>query len=496
MDAKTAKKHLGRAKALLSGRGRSPVGGEASKVGLSAGAVPLSTLPVPELLIGLFLVVLSHLLKVGEDYSLGRAAILLFFCGLIGAYGIARNPYAPFLVYAFVTPILPNFGVGLALVLGGTVSVLAHRAKLQWKWSFSWAGSAFCLWALVSLTWADRLQFDQSGFLAQTLPAMVLAIAVSGIRHSLFIRNLALLVISACVLGSLCSLRNWSQGIVEFSGGYRVYSFIRPDIFSAWEIFGLMCALAWLLTTRAPVWSRGMMGGGVGLILLGIGLSGYRAAIVASAVGVLVVGVCQKQILRGLAFIGLIGAVASCFYVIKPAMFEPVISRFQTITEDRGSERLDLWQDAFVLFRQSPILGIGCDNFRSQIGIMPHSIYIGTLVELGAVGFGLLLCWIGMLFYKAWRAADRMWVLPLLAAYLVQAAFLHEFYFSCFWLALGLVEGGRPQAAAASRTQTAVFQRAPVRLDSVARRLNGWRVTLRSSAARRFRHHTANWRER
>jgi hypothetical protein len=128
-------------------------------------------------------------------------------------------------------------------------------------------------------------------------------------------------------------------------------------------------------------------------------------------------------------------------------MFKPVLNRFQTIQEDRGSTRLDLWEEAFRVFDKSPIVGVGCDNFKFRVGgAMSHSVYIGTLVELGMVGFALLLCWIAVLLRKAWKSEDRLWIFPLLTSYLCQAAFLHEFYFSCFWLALGLVEGARPGA--------------------------------------------------
>jgi hypothetical protein len=419
-------------------------------MGQNVGAPQSSALPILELVMGLFLLALSRALAVGDEVSLGRTAVLFFVCALITAYGVIRNPYTPFYVYGFIAPTFEAFGTSFALISGGTLAVLLHRAKTQWKWQFSWPGVAFCLWSIASLAWAKQHYFTQSGFFAQTLPPMLLAIVIAGISDPLFRRNLVLLVVAACVVGSIVSLRNWSKGAVEFGGGMRVYSLIRPDIFSAWELFGLLGALAWLLGGRPGVWLRWILLSGVAVILVGIGLCGYRAAILAAGLGVIVISICQKRFLQGMAIVGLIVVAAGMLYLVQPDMFAPVLSRFQTVGEDRGSERLDIWQGAMKVFAENPIIGVGCDNFKVAVSryygkeFMAHSIYIGTLVELGIIGLGLILCWFSMLARKAWRAQDRLWVFPLLIVYLFEGVFLHEFYFSCFWLALGLVEGALP----------------------------------------------------
>jgi hypothetical protein len=408
------------------------------------------TLPVAELAMGLALTVISIKMSVGEQYSLGRAAILFAVCGLIVAYGFFRNPFTPFYVYAFVSPIYTAFGTSFALILGGTALVLLHRKKLQWEWAFSWVGVAFCLWTIASLVWAEAHCFGQDGFVAQALPPMVLAVIISGVGDPRFRRNLILLVVGACVAGSLGSLRNWSKGAVEFGGGMRVYSLIRPDVFSAWELFGLMGALAWLLAGRPAAWLRWILYSSLPVIVMGIGLCGYRAAILAAGLGVVAVSICQRRLCQGLAVVSAVLGAAAILYLVQPEMFAPVLARFETIQHDRGSERLDVWQGGLRVLGESPLIGVGCDNFKFAVSqhygaeFMAHSIYIGTLVELGIVGFALMLCWFAVLLRKAWRSESRLWVFPLLIAYLFQAAFLHEFYFSCFWLALGLAEGARP----------------------------------------------------
>ena len=64
-----------------------------------------------------------------------------------------------------------------------------------------------------------------------------------------------------------------------------------------------MGALAWLLAVRTAVWLRWILILSCPLILVGVVLCGFRAAILAVAVGVAVVGVCQKRVLQGLLLI-------------------------------------------------------------------------------------------------------------------------------------------------------------------------------------------------
>lgn len=405
------------------------------------------TLPIAELLIGLVLVLLSHGIAATANYSFVRSAIMFMLCSLVVAYGFFRNPYAPIYCYAFVTPIFPVFGSGLALILGGIATVLLNRERCNFQWRFSRAGLAFCLWAILSFFWAKRVPLDLDSYIAQVVPAMVLAFVISGIGDTVFRRNLVLMVVAACVIGSIGSLRNWLTGAADFSFG-RTYSLIRPDVFSAWELFGLLGALAWLLGQRPPAWLRWLLLLSLPAILLGIGLCGYRAAILGVAVGVILVCTCQKHFFQSLLLLALIAICAVGLCLVQPDMFG-VLSRFQTMKEDRGSERLEIWEGGLNLFQERPLVGYGSDNFRFNIKrfygkeMSPHSIYMETLVELGIIGLGLLLLWMSVLFLKSWRSKDRVLTFPLLVTYFFQGIFLHQFYFSCFWLVLGLAEGSR-----------------------------------------------------
>ena len=142
------------------------------------------------------------------------------------------------------------------------------------------------------------------------------------------------------------------------SGG-RIYSLIRPDIFSAWELFGLFGAIAWILDGRLTSWMRWAMICAVPYLLLGLGLCGFRAAILAAGFGVIIVSICKKQFLKCLILVLLaVGPVLILNYLL-PSMFNTITSRFESIGEDRGSERLDIWTASAQLFWEHPMIGSG-----------------------------------------------------------------------------------------------------------------------------------------
>ncbi len=416
-------------------------------------------LPITELLMGFILVGLSRKLQPGYDYSLARTAVLFAACSLVILYGFFRNPYTPFYCYAFSTPIFPTFGTSFALILGGALLVWLHRKRTGWRWQFSWVGLAFCLLCVISLAWAERVYLEPDGFLIQTIPVMFLAFIVAGIPSSLFRWNMVLLIAGACVIGSAFSLRHYWLGLTEFEGGFRTYSLIRPDFFSAWLLFGIFGALAALWQPRVVWWLRGLLICSLPACLVGIVLCSYRAALVAVVVGLAVFCLCQRRKLRGLMPVFGVLATALFVYVLQPDIFNPVLSRFRTIPQDHGSERLELWQAGLDAFEDSPIWGLGLDGFRGaadrRLGknAPPHSIYVEVLVELGVVGLGLMCCWFFILLRKAWRSEERLLLFPLLTVFLTQSVFLHEFQISCFWVVLGLAEGAVVTAEASRAVQ-------------------------------------------
>lgn len=82
-----------------------------------------------------------------------------------------------------------------------------------------------------------------------------------------------------------------------------------------------------------------------------------------------------------------------------------------------GSHRYDYWRVASEVFADEPIAGSGADNFiapylerrrGSKSTIYPHSIWLGALAELGAVGFLLLIAFLVALALALARSARRL----------------------------------------------------------------------------------------
>ncbi len=55
-------------------------------------------------------------------------------------------------------------------------------------------------------------------------------------------------------------------------------------------------------------------------------------------------------------------------------------------TEGTAQERIQIWSDGLVLFRQSPLFGIGVDEYDRQVGHVAHNSYIHAFVEMGLFG--------------------------------------------------------------------------------------------------------------
>jgi O-antigen ligase len=53
---------------------------------------------------------------------------------------------------------------------------------------------------------------------------------------------------------------------------------------------------------------------------------------------------------------------------------------------DTANLRIFLWSDGLVMFRQSPIFGVGTNNFADRAGQVAHNAYINVLGETGLLG--------------------------------------------------------------------------------------------------------------
>jgi O-antigen ligase len=89
----------------------------------------------------------------------------------------------------------------------------------------------------------------------------------------------------------------------------------------------------------------------------------------------------------------LLGAVA------LPVLFALFAGRQTSIAigESTGQTRVQLWSEGLMLFRQSPIFGIGVDNYAAEARQVAHNSFLHCFTEMGFLG--------GMLFLGAFYYA-------------------------------------------------------------------------------------------
>jgi O-antigen ligase len=207
------------------------------------------------------------------------------------------------------------------------------------------------------------------------------------------------------------------------------------------------------------------------LSLAAIIFTGSRGGIIASGVAiVLTLAYCarlpdgKKMVLRTLRGTSLALLIAlGIFFVasqIMPRTTERILSsepvQRLTVTEGRGSGRLDIWTTGLLACKTYCAKGTGAGNFATayedvfaisgaerinvgtkQAGKQAHNLYLAIAVETGVVGLTLF----GFAVWGEWQASTRNRLrmlapsLPaMIVALLVVNFFLSAIWFTYFWL--------------------------------------------------------------
>ncbi len=86
----------------------------------------------------------------------------------------------------------------------------------------------------------------------------------------------------------------------------------------------------------------------------------------------------------------------------------PVIQRFAQLEEDSGGTdiRTMLYREAFGVFQDYPVFGVGLNNFRvySSSGLYAHSNYMEILADTGIIGFAIYF----FIYFMIWRKGSRI----------------------------------------------------------------------------------------
>jgi hypothetical protein len=158
--------------------------------------------------------------------------------------------------------------------------------------------------------------------------------------------------------------------------------FNDPNDFALVLIVAIPLCLFWLTDPAGkalrPLW--------LGLLLL----FGYALMLTHSRGGFL-------ALVAGLATLGYLrlGSKKSLLIglLLLPLLFVAFAGRMTTISTDEGTgqTRIQLWSDALYLFRQSPLIGIGMENYRQFSSHVAHNSFLHCFAELGIIGGTLFL---------------------------------------------------------------------------------------------------------
>jgi O-Antigen ligase len=87
----------------------------------------------------------------------------------------------------------------------------------------------------------------------------------------------------------------------------------------------------------------------------------------------------KKTIMLGLLFV--------------PLLFAAFAGRMTSMSADEGTgqARIQLWSDALFIFRQSPLIGIGMENYRQFSSHVAHNSFLHCYTEVGVIGGTLFL---------------------------------------------------------------------------------------------------------
>jgi len=313
---------------------------------------------------------------------------------------------------------------------------------------------AFVGWAVLSCGWA----LDQGAALAE-LPTLiqlfVVAVLVADVvvhRPSVVRPLLWAYTVSAAVTAVVGIVPLLAGGVAQ---GLRIAAFQGQDEaqFAAVLLPALVFSLSELLNRRHLV-----LGAAVAMACsAGIVLSGTRGAWVSMAVVVVLFFLPRLRARQRIALV-LVTALLVVGAVQLPGAAALVTQRTDTALSTGGSGRVDIWSVGIAIFESAPLAGVGFANFpvaftmdrivasaaTADPGISraPHNIIIGTLGELGLVGFILLVLFLLPLVARGGWGSDAAVVQAALASLMTAALFLDVLSNrKQVWLLIGIAAG-------------------------------------------------------
>lgn len=324
-----------------------------------------------------------------------------------------------------------GIGLGVAAFWGGTVLFTGRLRRFQ---LFHLIFFLFLLWTMLSVMWS--LSISATVDRIQTYAQLFI---MGLIFWDLYTTERALkIALQTYVLGAYVSvislLVNYVSGLNESGNAERAVQRFSATGFNSDDV-GIILALglpvAWYLATnveRPNGWRflsqlfAILNFAYIPIGLLGIALTGTRAALVASVPALLYVFWSLFQ-LRLVTRIGIFALLVSALFVLQPLVPASSLERLSTTGDEIQSGdlngRMGIWRESLRSFREYPILGTGSGAFRKSNAKnkVAHNSFLSVLVETGVVGFALFSAAIYLVILNAWLLPPRdsyFWLTTLL----------------------------------------------------------------------------------
>ena len=201
-----------------------------------------------------------------------------------------------------------------------------------------------------------------------------------------------------------CNSLKW-MNLAHFS--YRVrdsfsglFLYLGPNHYGAFFVHMFFVLLGLYLFLK-PKWQKLVLAGLMGVLVYCIMYSYSRGAYMALLGGILAAGIIKERKLLVLAL----------FFLISWKALVPVsvVERVTMTRDNRGqleesaADRVMLWQRAWEMFKQSPLIGKGFNTFEYAGYIDTHNYYLKMLAEQGLMGLAAFLYLLFAALKLAWK---------------------------------------------------------------------------------------------
>jgi O-antigen ligase len=341
-------------------------------------------------------------------------ALLIFIAGLFSyRWGLFLFIFfRPLVDYTATANVLQigSLSLNLPTLVGGLMVIWAAVAILN-NWSDLREKKLTAVW-LLFLAWSAAslwFSFDPGTTLKELLKFFSIFLSfLAGyvlIRNNQELTKLAKVIIFSALLPSLVALYQFftNTGLADSGRNRLLGTLTHPNMLAYYLLLPITLAVFVFLNikkTRIEAWAYLAIAAFLIFILF---FTYTRGAYIALLIIFLVVGVLKFR-----KFLLASGLILLLIYALSLPLQDRVNSLFNAATDGSINWRLDMWGDGLTYFQAKPLVGYGfglSDEVFTQNSSYavaspdPHNDYLRLALDGGAIGLGIYLLLISVLFF-------------------------------------------------------------------------------------------------